>query len=86
MDGRFTLLGPDAALLARELDGLQLALATADAYLDQVPDIMVKTATSESQSDHIQRPITSIGLQALLRSNQTAERNIVQAASAVGIL
>src|SRR6266480_5144452 len=31
-----TLLDPDAAELAKELDGLPLALATAGAYLDQV--------------------------------------------------
>lgn len=30
------ILDPDAIMLARELDGLPLALATAGAYLDQV--------------------------------------------------
>src|SRR6195952_733143 len=36
IDATLTLLDPSAAELARELDGLPLALATAGAYLDQV--------------------------------------------------
>jgi hypothetical protein len=36
IDATLTLLDPNAAELARELDGLPLALATAGAYLDQV--------------------------------------------------
>src|SRR6195952_5477830 len=35
IDATLTLLDPDPAELARELDGLPLALATAGAYLDQ---------------------------------------------------
>lgn len=43
IDATLTLLDPSAAELARELDGLPLALATADAYLDQVAATFVCT-------------------------------------------
>jgi hypothetical protein len=36
VDAKLMLLDPNAAKLAKELDGLPLALATAGPYLDQV--------------------------------------------------
>jgi hypothetical protein len=60
------VLDPDAVRLAKELDGLPLALATAGAYLDQVTinlsdylrlyKVMGETTEDESGADLVRRP------------------------------
>lgn len=47
---------------------------------------MAEAARNESRGEHIRKPTTLLDMAALFKSHRAAERDIVQAASAVGIL